>query len=194
MIVEFDLDLAIRRWTSVADVFKGASAALMVSEDPAFDALLNHMRFRFDPAWLKYYGPKYVSESDQAAVLCTALGSIAFIVPMLFAAFLLLGATGGTRQRRIHGRPLAQVRDTVGDGETLSHVEVSAALLEQWPDGVGEREDIPWDARPRDARELLEARGHLTRSGRQILWHSPDLQGNCGLGVGLPRTVKLSIA
>lgn len=167
LIADFDLDSHIRRWTSVLDVFKGAPAALTVLEEPAFDSLLGHMRFRFDPDWLKHYRAEDLSGAEQAAVLCAALGSVAFIVPMLFAAFLLITAKGGAQQRsRSSGRL----------GKQLPHVEVTAAI------GHYGREP-GW---------LQESRGHLTRSGYHVVWRSAPSRGDADHGDLGSRTVKLS--
>jgi len=63
-----------------------------VSGEPAFDALLSHIRFRFDPAWSDHYRSANLSNEQQSAVLCTALGSTAFIIPMLSRYFCVAGA------------------------------------------------------------------------------------------------------
>jgi hypothetical protein len=109
LIADFDLNLPIRGWNSVAEVFNGESAGVTVSEEPAFDALLSHIRFRFDPAWSDYYRSANLSSDEQSAVLCTALGSTAFIIPMLFAS-LLLAAKGGAHQRVVNWDRLNRVR------------------------------------------------------------------------------------
>jgi hypothetical protein len=167
LIADFDLDSHIRRWTSVVEVFKGAPAALTVLEEPAFDSLLGHMRFRFDPDWLKHYRAEDLSGAEQAAVLCAALGSIAFIVPMLFAAFLLITGKGGARQR-----PMSRDRF----GKRLPHVEVSAAIGQHG----------------RAAGWFKESRGHLTRRGHKVVWSSSPSRGDHDQGGLGSRTVKLS--
>jgi hypothetical protein len=176
LIADFDLDGPIRRWTSVVEVFKGAPAALTVAEEPAFDSLLGHLRFRFDPAWLKHYRAEELSDAEQEAALCTSLGAVAFIVPMLFAAFLLLAAKGGAQQRAMKGgrvHPFCRGTDT---GERLSHVKVSAAGVEFLP--------VEFNSHA--------SRGQLTRQGRKVLWRSPPLRGNDPAGDLRSRTVELS--
>src|SRR6202171_2549941 len=131
LIADFDLDLPIRRWSSVAEVFNGESAGVSVSEEPAFDALLSHIRFRFDPAWSDHYRSVNLSNDQQSAVLCTALGYTAFIMPMLFALFLLLAAKGGAQQRAVNLDRLHRIRRHAGKTELLEHVEAFTSLRAQ---------------------------------------------------------------
>ena len=187
LIADFDLNLPIRAWNSVAEVFNGESAGVTVSEEPAFDALLSHIRFRFDPAWSDYYRAENLSSDQQSAVLCTALGSTAFIIPMLFAAFLLLAAKGGAQQRAVNWDRLNRIRRHSGKSELLEHVEVFTTLGAQRD---GNRTDI--EANTRLGRRLHHVRGHLARRGYNVFWRSPHLRGNARLGVVRSRTVKLS--
>jgi hypothetical protein len=128
LIADFDLNLPIRGWNSVAEVFNGAPAGVTVSDEPAFDALLSHLRFRFDSAWSDYYRSANLSNDQQSAVLSTALGSTAFIIPMLFALFLLLAEKGGVQQRVMHLDRLNRIRRLSGKPELLKHVEVCTRL------------------------------------------------------------------
>jgi hypothetical protein len=186
LIADFDLNLPIRGLNSVAEVFKGESVGVSVSEEPAFDALLSHLRFRFDPAWADHYRSANLSNDQQAAVLCTALGSTAFIIPMIFALFLLLAAKGGAQQRVVNVEQLNRIRRHSGKIELLEHVEVFTSLEAQ---DDGNRSDI--DAN-RAGRRLHHVRGHLARRGYNIYWRSPHLRGNARLGVVRSRTVKLA--
>jgi hypothetical protein len=189
LIAEFDLNRPIRAWNSVAEVFNGESAGVSVSEEPAFDALLSHIRFRFDPAWSDLYRSANLANDQQAAVLCTALGSTAFIIPMLFAVFLLLAAKGGAQQRAVNVDRLNRIRRHSGKTELLEHVEVFTSLRAQRD---GDRTNI--DANTRIGRRLHHVRGHLARRGYSIFWRSPHLRGNARLGVVRSRTVKLTFS
>jgi hypothetical protein len=186
LIADFDLNLPVRRWSSVAEVFNGKSAGVSVSEEPAFDALLSHIRFRFDPAWSDHYRSSSLSDDQQAAILCTALGSTAFIIPTLFALFLLLAAKGGAQQRVVNVDRLNRIRQHSGKTELLEHVEVFTSLRAQRADN---RTNI--DANTCIGRRLHHVRGHLARRGYNIFWRSPHLRGNARLGVVRSRTVKL---
>ncbi len=187
LIADFDLDHPIRGWNSVAQIFNGEPAGVSVSEEPAFDALLSHIRFRFDPAWLDHYRSANLSNDQQSAILCTALGSTAFIIPTLFALFLLLAAKGGAQQRTVNLDRLNRIRRHSGKVELLEHVEVFTSLRAQRD---GDRTDI--DGNTRIGRRLHHVRGHLARRGYSIFWRSPHLRGNARVGVVRSRTVKLS--
>src|SRR5258706_2207487 len=187
LIADFDLDHPIRGWNSVAQIFNGEPAGVSVSEEPAFDALLSHIRFRFDPAWLDHYRSANLSNDQQSAILCTALGSTAFIIPTLFALFLLLAAKGGAQQRTVNLDRLNRIRRHSGKVELLEHVEVFTSLRAQRD---GDRTDI--DGNTRIGRRLHHVRGHLARRGYSIFWRSPHLLGNSRVGVVRSRTVKLS--
>jgi hypothetical protein len=187
LIADFDLDRPIRGWNSVARVFDGESAGVSVSEEPAFDALLSHIRFRFDPAWADHYRSANLSNDQQSAVLCTALGSTAFIIPMLFAVFLLLAAKDGARRRVVNWDRLNRVRRNSGKTDLLEHVEVFTSLRAQRD---GDR--IKSDAATRIGRRLHHVRGHLARRGYSVFWRSPHLRGSARAGVVRSRTVKLS--
>jgi hypothetical protein len=187
LIVDFDLNLPIRGWSSVAEVFNGKSVGVSVSEEPAFDELLSHIRFRFDPAWSDHYRSTNLSNDQQSAVLCTALGSTAFIIPMLFALFLLIAAKGGAQQRAVNLDQLNRIRRHSGKTELLEHVAVFTSLRAQREDS---RNSI--DANTRAGRRLHHVRGHLARRGHNVYWRSPHLRGNARLGVVRSRTVKLA--
>jgi hypothetical protein len=188
LITDFDLNLPIRGWNfSIAEVFNGESAAVYESQGSAFDALLSHIRFRFDPAWVEHYRCANLSNDQQSVVLCTALGYTAFIIPMLFAFFLLLAAKGGAQQRVVNLERLNRIRRYSGKTELLEHVEVVTTLLAQ---REGNRTDS--DAHTRVGRRLHHVRGHLARRGYNVFWRSPHLRGNARLGVVRSRTVKLT--
>jgi hypothetical protein len=188
LIAEFDLNFPIRGWNnSIAEVFNGESTAVYESQGSAFDALLTHIRFRFDPAWVDHYRSANLSNDQQSAVLCTALGYTAFIIPMLFALFLLLAAKGGAQQRVVNLDRLNRIRRHAGKTELLEHVEAFTSLQAQHE---GDRTHT--DANTRIGRRLHHVRGHLARRGYNVFWRSPHLRGNPRLGVVRSRTVKLS--
>ncbi len=171
LIADFDLNLPIRRSSSVAAVFNGESAGMSVAKEPAFDALLSHIRFRFDPAWSDHYRTAKLSSDQQSAILYTALGSTAFIIPTLFALFLLLAAKGVAEQRLVNWDRLNRIRRDSGEIELLEHVEVFSSLRAV---RVGNPTHIDADARA--GQRLHQVRGHLVRRGYNIFWRSPHLR------------------
>jgi hypothetical protein len=187
LIADFDLNRPIRNFQSIADVFNGSSAGVTVSEEPAIDAFLSHICFRFDPAWSDYYRSANLSIDQQSAVLCTALGSTAFAIPMLFALFLLLAAKDAAQQSVANLDRLNRDRRLSGRAELLEHVEVTTSIQAQLE---GNRPGI--DADTRIGRRLHHVRGHLARRGHNIFWRSPHLRGNARLGAVRSRTVKLT--
>jgi hypothetical protein len=189
LIADFNLDFPIREWNSVSEVFWGAAAGVTLPEEPAFDALLGHIRFRFDPPWLDHYRSENLPSDQKEAILCTALGSSAFIIPMLFAVFLLLTAKGGAQQRAVKLDRLNQIRRQSGKAALLEHVEVLTRIAAQ-----RENTQTNIDTEARVGRRLHHVRGHLARRGYLIFWRSPHLRGSAHLGVVRSRTVRLSLS
>jgi hypothetical protein len=187
MVADFDLNVPIRRSQTIAAVFDGESAGVCLPEEPAIDALLSHIRFRFDPAWAHYYRSANLSNHQQSVVLHAALGSMAFDVPMLFALWLLMAATDGVQRTVVNLDRLNRVRRLAGKSELLEHVEVRTSIQAQHH---GNRSD--GDAGTRIGRRLHHVRGHLARRGYKIFWRSPHLRGNARLGVIRSRTVELT--
>lgn len=187
MITDFDLNLPIRHSKSVTEVFNGESAGVSMPEEPAIDALLSHIRFRFDPAWSDYYRSANLSIHEQSTVLRTALGSTAFDIPMLFALLLLMAAKDGAQQHIVNLDRLNRIRRLSGKPELLEHIEVSANIQAQRD---GDRSNI--NANSRIGRRLHHVRGHIARRGYKVFWRAPHLRGNARLGVVRSRTVKLT--
>jgi hypothetical protein len=187
MITHFDLDHPIRRATCLADVFNGESAGASLPEEPAIDALLSHIHFRFDAAWAEYYHSATLSVPQQSALLRAALQSTAFDSPMLFALFLLMSAKDGAQQRVVNLDRLNRARRLSGKAELLEHIEVRMNLQTQRSDN---RSDL--NAKADIGRRLHHVRGHLARRGCTIYWRAPHLRGNARLGILRSRTVELT--
>jgi hypothetical protein len=187
MIAKFDLNVPIRSSQSVAAVFDGESAGVCLPEEPAVDALLNHICFRFDPAWCAYYRSANLSNHQQSAVLRASLGSMAFDVPMLFGLWLLMAAKDGAQQSVVDLDRLNRARRLAGKSELLEHVEVRTNIQAQRHDSRSDG-----NAQIRIGRRLHHVRGHLARRGYKIYWRSPHLRGSARLGVVRSRTVELT--
>jgi hypothetical protein len=97
MITHFDLGFPIRRATRVADVFSGESAGVSLPEEPAIDALLSHIHFRFDPAWAHYYRSAALSRSQRSALGSRRLAVYSF---RLTHAFRFVFVDVGKGRRR----------------------------------------------------------------------------------------------
>ena len=188
MTADFDLNQPIRQSKCITDVFHGEPTGVAVPEEPAIDALVSHICFRFDPAWSLYYRSARLSNHEQSAVLRTALASTAFDVPMLFALFLLMSAKDGTRQSAVKLDRLNRSRRRQGKCELLEHIEASMNILAQPQETTPSR----IDHRARVGRRLHHVRGHLARRGCKVYWRSPHLRGNARLGIVRSRTVQLT--
>jgi len=187
MVTYFDLDCPIRRATRIADTFNGESARVSLPQEPAIDALLSHIHFRFDPAWARYYRSGNLSVIQQKTLLRDALQSTAYDSPMLLALFLLMSAKDGAQQRVVNLERLNRGRRLAGKAELLEHVEVRMNLQTQRGDSLSDL-----NAKTGIGRRLHHVRGHLTRRGHKIFWRSPHLRGNARLGILRSRTVELT--
>jgi hypothetical protein len=189
LVADFDLDSEIRA-TAAGDlsIFDGGFSGVALLHEPAIDALLAHIRFRFEKPWLDYYRGVRLPESDQTTVLRSALGTSAFDLPMLFALFLLMSAKDGARRRAVNLDRLNRSRSAAGKFPLLEHIEVSSCIAG------------PYSAAGRSngeahlSRRLHHVRGHLARRGHTIYWRSPHLRGSARLGVIKTRTVELAFS
>ena len=151
------------------------------------DAVLNHVRYRFDAAWSSYYRAGMLTAPEQAAVLRGALGTTACDTPMILALFLLMAAKDGV-QKRISGLArLNRARQRAGRAPLLEHVD-ACLHLQPIVDSV-ERERGNIVRRP---ARLHHVRGHLTRRGNKIFWRTSHLRGSARQGSIRTRTVSLT--
>ena len=186
LVAEFDLDTEIRASDEVS-IFDGGYSGVALLNEPAIDAMLAHIRFRFETPWLDYYRAAGLSQSDQVMVLRTALGTSAFDLPMLFALFLLMSAKDGARRRPVNLERLNRSRRAAGKFPLLEHIEVNSSLAGQHSAaGSAPHGDS------HSSRRLHHVRGHLARRGHTIYWRSPHLRGSARLGVIKTRTVALA--
>jgi hypothetical protein len=188
LVAEFDLDTEIRAAEAAElSIFDGGYGGVALLNEPAIDALLAHIRFRFERPWLDYYRAVRLPQSDQAMVLRTALGTSAFDLPMLFALFLLMSAKDGARRRPVNLERLNRSRRAAGKFPLLEHIEVNSCITGQR--SAAGRSPL---GDSHSSRRLHHVRGHLARRGHTIYWRSPHLRGSARLGVIKTRTVELA--
>ena len=187
LITEFDLDGAIRPPFDLAEAFRGGSVGVVAPEEPSLDALLEHVRFRFDPAWAAYYRCAGLSDVESLSILRHALGTTAFDLPMVFALFLLYAAKDGVERRSADLQRLNHARRRHGREELLEHIELRAPINVKYEQGPA-----PADMGDRRSPRLHHVRGHIARRGDKVFWRSPHLRGHARLGVVRSRTVELS--
>lgn len=119
--VETHLDLSCQ-WPaggSLQSAFAGGLARVTVSDDPGLEALLDCMRFRFQPQWAAYYRDARLTSTAQVQLLHASLATVARDMPVVLALSLLLGHTR-------HSRPGASIGSaSTGDGEPSTSVRCS---------------------------------------------------------------------
>jgi hypothetical protein len=155
--------------------------------NPAMDALLGNVRFRFDPRWAAYYRAAARTEESQHAALTGSLSAVARDVPLLLAFFLLLNARDATSSMRIGRETVNLKRQRLGRAPLLDHIEVRASL-----DRLGSAADPDGSRGGRRTPRLHHVRGHLVRRGSDVFWRSPHLRGRASFGAVRSRTVCLA--
>ena len=105
-------------FTGVSDqhFLSGGFLGLRQTDNSAMTSLLEHVRFRFDPAWASYYREAATDLTTQREVVRGSLAAVSWDPPLLLAFFLLLCAKDATqsipvsratnkRKRLARGRP-----------------------------------------------------------------------------------------
>jgi hypothetical protein len=172
----------------VKGMFCGRHATVTDTQDRRMADLLEHVRFRFDDRWSKYYAEATRDEAARESVARQSLAAVACDIPMLLAFFLLLNAKKATRPVPIQRDQLNRRRLERRRLALLDHIEVHASLPDRsssWADdadGLGSR-------RP---SRLHHVRGHLVRREDRIFWRMAHLRGHALQGLMRSRTVCLS--
>ncbi|MDB6107053.1 MAG: hypothetical protein JWO52_7052 [Gammaproteobacteria bacterium] len=187
LVTHVDLDRDWGAADSLEAVFDGGWARLHDPEDPSVDALLDCLRFRFDPAWAAYYRGSVTRADDQSQVLRGSIGTVSRDTPMLLAFFLLLNSCSGLPQRSVDWSRLNRKRVASGRAPLLNHIEVRVPL-ERVPD----RAPAGDDTMMRSAPIRHPVRGHLFRRGNDIKWRKKHWRGSVVRGRVESRTVTFS--
>lgn len=187
LVTHVDLDRDWGAADSLEAVFDGGWARLHDPEDPSVDALLDCLRFRFDPAWAAYYRGSVTRADDQSQVLRGSIGTVSRDTPMLLAFFLLLNSCSGLPQRSVDWSRLNRKRVASGRAPLLNHIEVRVPL-ERVPDRAPAGDDTMMRAAP--IRHPV--RGHLFRRGNDIKWRKKHWRGSVVRGRVESRTVTFS--
>ena len=188
LLTDFDLDRDIRPNLDIDAAFSGAPFGVVMSDEPALDELLSHVRFRLDAAWANYYRAANLPKGQQLFVLREGLGSVAFDMPMILALFLLFAAKEGLQRRCADLERLNCARRRAGKSALLEHIEVRAPIAVRQPGPAAS----PDHASQRRGPRLHHVRGHIARRGDKVFWRLPHLRGSARLGVVRSRTVQLS--
>jgi hypothetical protein len=171
-------------------MFRGRHATVTDTQDPRMADLLEHVRFRFDDRWSKYYAEATRDEAARESVARRSLAAVACDIPLLLAFFLLLNARGATRPVPIQRNQLNCKRLVLQRAPLLDHIEVHASLPDRsssWEDDA----DVSGSRRP---ARLHHVRGHLVRREDRVFWRMAHLRGHALQGLVRSRTVCLSFA
>jgi hypothetical protein len=171
-------------------MFRGGHATVTDTQDPRMADLLEHVRFRFDDRWSKYYTDAMRDEAARASVARRSLAAVACDIPLLLAFFLLLNAKGATRPVPVQRDQLNRKRIERQRAPLLDHIEVHASL----PDRSSSWEDDAEGLGSRRPPRLHHVRGHLVRREHRIFWRMAHLRGHALQGLVRSRTVCLSFA
>jgi len=187
LVTEFDLDSPIRESTNMAAMFEGEPAGVSYIEEPAVDAVLRHVQFRFDPAWGIYYRSAMLNEIERIAVMRAALASSACDAPMIFALFLLMAAKDGVQRHVAEMAKVNRARQRAGRMPLLEHVEACLNLR-----SMADSTEQAGSTLIRRPSRMHHVRGHLARRGNKVFWRSSHLRGSVRQGLIRTRTVSLS--
>ncbi len=172
---------------TVQSVLAGGYARVSDPDDAGLDALMECMRFRFDPQWAAYYQRTDLPAGTQAQLLRTSLATVARDKPLVLAFSLLLGARAALRGRPVSRARLNRRRALKRKRPLLEHIEVGCQL--DWAVSDTGSGDPSQGRRP---ARLHHVRGHLVRRGNEVYWRKPHMRGRATLGRMRSRTVRLS--
>jgi hypothetical protein len=167
----------------------GGFLGLTQPDSAAMTSLLDHVRFRFDPAWANYYREAATDLAAQREVVRGSLAAVSWDPPLLLAFFLLLCAKDATHSIPVSRATINRKRLAHGHAPLLDHIEVHASL-----DRVKDSCPADLDRAGRRSPRLHHVRGHLVRRDSQVFWRLPHLRGNASRGLVRSRTVCLSFA
>jgi hypothetical protein len=172
---------------SVAGCVSGGFLSVGQSDSPAITTLLNHVRFRFDPAWGRFYRDAATDRAAQRHVVRGSLAAVSWDPPLLLAFFLLLSAKDATRSIPVSRAAINRKRAAHGHAPLLDHIEVRASL-----DRVEDSGPSRVESAGRRTPRLHHVRGHLVRRDSRVFWRQPHLRGSASCGMVRSRTVCLS--
>jgi hypothetical protein len=159
------------------------------SNSSAMTTLLNHVRFRFDPAWETFYRDAATDWAARRQVVRGSLAAVSWDPPLLLAFFLLLSAKDATRSVPVLRATINRKRVAHGHAPLLDHFEVRASL-----DRVEDSGPVGAEPAGRQTPRLHHVRGHLVRRDSRIFWRQAHLRGSASCGIVRSRTVCLSFA
>jgi hypothetical protein len=184
-----DLDDRFESAMDADAMLRGQYASVTHEGDAAVAELLERVRFRFDQRWLQYYAAAAPDLAARESLARASLAAVAQDIPLMFAFFLLLNASGATRRIPVARGILNRKRLERARAPLLDHVEVHSSLPAFC---AGQARDAT-DGSRRSPR-LHHVRGHLVRREDRVFWRTSHLRGSTLQGIVRSRTVCLSFA
>lgn len=187
--LETHIDLGCGRdaGTRAVEVLCGGLASATDELDASMATLLDHVRFRLDADWARYYRAATSDPMARQRIVTDSLAAIVRDAPFLLAFFLLLNAKDATRSIPVTRAAINRKRAQRGQPHLLDHIEVSACLEAVRTDDVSSGESSG-----RHSPRLHHVRGHLVRRDDIVYWRTPHLRGSATRGFVRSRTVRLS--
>lgn len=182
-----DLGAGLGSGTGIAEVLRGGFASATDERDASMATLLDHVRFRLDDDWARFYRAAAADSATQQRIVTDSLAAIVRDAPFVLAFFLLLNARDATRSTPVTRVAINRKRLRRGQSPLLDHVEVSACL-----DAVRATDEMSGGTAARQSPRLHHVRGHLVRRDDIVYWRTPHLRGSATRGLVRSRTVCLS--
>jgi hypothetical protein len=173
-----------------AALLDGAEVAISDRRNANLDALLQCARFRFLPAWQRYYSAVSHTADERERVIRYSLGTVAFLIPTVFALFLLMMVRPGLPQVPSQLARLNAKRARLGKVRLLEHIEVHCPVFEPHVTQSSDTEFTTARTGPR----FHHVRGHIVRRQDAIFWRRPHWRGHLRAGAVRSRTVTLHLS
>jgi hypothetical protein len=186
-VIDLDGDLA---HAPPAALLEGAEVAVSDQQNPHLDELLQCARFRFFPAWRRYYNAVSHTAAERERVIRCSLGTVAFLVPTVLALFLLMTLRPGLPQVPSQLAHLNAKRTRLGKAPLLEHIEVRCPVFAS---PVTQSRETAFTT-PRTGPRLHHVRGHIVRRQNAIVWRRPHWRGHLRVGAVRTRTVTLHLS
>jgi hypothetical protein len=186
MATEAHVDLDHRISGSPAATFlDGGTVVVSDQADASVNSVLQHVGFRLDPAWQRYYRSAALeAEAVRATVISDCLGGVAVDLPIILSLLLLLSLPTGVLQVPVARLRLNAKRARLGKAALLDHIEISCPeLTTKEP-----TESAVSEAVARSAPRLHHVRGHLVRRGDSLYWRRAHWRGHLRLGSARSQT------
>ena len=186
-IVEYDFgDMSFAKSCPTSDT--GTMIAADVVGHDGLVPLFEHIRFRLDADWHRYYRQNTGSESLYREALRKALNPMHKDIPFLSMFCLVLSSRSAFQASESDRSRINRSRARRGRSPLLDHVELTMNLAGH----ERELEDAAYSD-DRSSPRLHFVRGHLVRRHDAIHWRTSHMRGKPAIGTIRSRTVSLRL-